>query len=93
MNSYSHGNDTLTNNGVTNITSIGFWVLVNNVEYFVPFSLYPCFMSATVKQIMDVKILSPDQLYWESIDCDIELNALRTPENYPLQFSKTDTGK
>lgn len=88
-----HGNDTLTNSCVTNITSIGFWVLVNNVEYFVPFSLYPWFRGATIEQIMDVKVLSPDQLYWESIDCDIELKALKTPENYPLQFSETDPDK
>jgi hypothetical protein len=88
MNSSMHGKDILTNNGVTNITHIGFWILIENTEYFVPFDHYPCFKNATIHQITDFRIISPDQLYWESLDCDIELKALKDPQNYPLQFQK-----
>jgi len=83
-----NGKDTLINNGVTNITNIGFWILVNEIEYFVPFNEYPCFRKATVSQIEDFKVLSPNQIYWETLDCDIELEALKNPQNYPLKFVK-----
>ncbi|MFP4289564.1 MAG: DUF2442 domain-containing protein [Bacteroidota bacterium] len=88
MNSSKHGKDILINNTVTNITNIGFWVLVNNKEYFIAFEHYPCFRGATIEQITSFKMLSPDQLHWQSLDCDIELKALREPDNYPLSFKK-----
>jgi len=87
MSSSEHGSTTLINNGITNITNIGFWVLVNRKEYFVPFEHYPCFRKATIEQIADFKISLPGQLYWESLDCDIELDALSNPEAFPLHFS------
>jgi len=83
-----HGIDILINNCVTNITNIGFWVLIEKTEYFIPFNHYPCFKNATVEQISNFRLLSPEQLYWESLDCDIELKALVEPKNYPLEFSK-----
>ncbi len=86
MTSFNHGKDILTSNYVTNITSIGFWILIDQTEYFIPFKEYPLFRQATIEQINAVKMLSPDQLYWESLDIDIELKALKEPHNYPLKF-------
>lgn len=71
---------------VSNITEIGFWLLVDNKEYFVPFRYYPAFKRASVEQIFAVKQLSPTQFYWEDIDCDIELAALEKPEQFPLSY-------
>jgi hypothetical protein len=36
---------------VTNIGAHGFWLLVDDREYFVPFDDYPVFRQATVSQI------------------------------------------
>ncbi len=69
---------------VTDITSIGFWLLVDGTEYFVPFSEYPIFPTATVGAIFNVQQLAPGQLYWPEIDADIEIEALEHPEDYPL---------
>ncbi|MGB8644602.1 MAG: DUF2442 domain-containing protein [Anaerolineae bacterium] len=69
---------------VTNIASTGFWLLADNVEYFVPFSDYPAFLKAPVEQIFAVKQIGPRQLYWPELDTDIELDALENPERYPL---------
>ena len=87
MTSLKHGKPILAGN-VTNISNIGFWVLINDKEYFVPFSNYPEFKNATVDEIFNVKLLSPRQLYWQSLDCDIEIDALEYPERFPLRFHK-----
>jgi hypothetical protein len=71
---------------VTNISNIGFWILVDQSEYFVSFNDYPVFKKSTIDQILNFEMLSPNQLYWKEIDCDIELNALKNPQNFPLSY-------
>jgi hypothetical protein len=71
---------------VTNIEALGFWVLVDDKEYFIPFTDYPIFKGASVEQIMRMQQLSPNQLYWPDLDADIEIDALEQPEHYPLVF-------
>lgn len=73
-------------NEITNIESLGFWVLVDDKEYFVPFSDYPVFQGASIQQIFQMQRLSPTQLHWPELDADIELEALEQPEHYPLVF-------
>jgi len=86
MNLKQNGNSTLINNEVTNITKLGFWILVDNNEYFVAFADYPEFKKATVEQIINFETLSPNQLHWSQLDCDIELGALEKPHQFPLRF-------
>ncbi len=71
---------------VTNIGPLGFWLLVDDREYFIPFEDYPAFQQATVAQIYAVQRLSPDQFHWPDLDVDIELEALEHPEQFPLLF-------
>ena len=73
---------------VTDITAKGFWLWVDDREYFVPFDDYPVFLDATVAQIYAVERLGPEQFYWPALDADIELAALETPAHYPLQFQE-----
>lgn len=80
-----------TNTSVSEVTSVGthgFWLLINAEEFFVAFNDYPRFRQATVGQIFQVKQIGLDQLHWPELDVDIELNALRHPENYPLVWRK-----
>jgi hypothetical protein len=88
MNSNVNGGNTLISSEVTNISKQGFWVIIGNKEYFVPFNMFPVFRKATVDQIVDLKMLSPNQLYWESLDCDIELASLENPEQFRLMYHK-----
>ena len=69
---------------VTNIEPLGFWVLVDDREYFVPFDDYPVFKGASIQQIFQMQRLSPTQLHWPDLDADIEIEALEQPEHYPL---------
>ena len=71
---------------VTNIDPRGLWLLVDDAEYFVPFADYPVFATATVEQIFAVQQLAPTQFHWPALDADVELDALETPERYPLVF-------
>ncbi len=71
---------------VTNITPQGFWLFVDDREYYVPFADYPRFRDATVSQIYAVVRTGPGQLYWAALDVDIDLEALSHPERFPLAF-------
>ena len=42
---------------VTNIDRFGFWLLVEDREYFLPYADFPWFRTATVEQILDVQLL------------------------------------
>ncbi len=71
---------------ITGITAIGFWLLVGEREYFVPFADYPAFRQATVAQIVNLQQAAPEQLYWPDLDIDIELAALDEPGRFPLAY-------
>jgi hypothetical protein len=74
----------ISDSPVTNIDLHGFWLLVGDAEYFVPFADYPVFATATIEQIFTVQQLGPRQLHWPDLDADVELDALQAPDRYPL---------
>ena len=74
----------ISHDEVTNIGPTGFWLLVDDAEYFAPFADYPVFQTATVGQIFTMRRLAPRQFHWPALDADIELDALEYPEQYPL---------
>ena len=76
----------ISHSEVTNIGPHGFWLLVDDREYLVPFADYPAFQQATVAQIYTVQRLSPDQFHWPDLDVDIELESLEHPGQFPLTF-------
>jgi hypothetical protein len=76
----------ISHSEVTNISAFGFWFLVDDTEYFVPFADYPDFRGATVAQIYAMERLGPAQFHWPQLDIDIELEALTHPEQFPLLF-------
>jgi Protein of unknown function (DUF2442) len=85
MKSEQRGTNTLGNE-VTNISVMGFWLLVDNREYFVPFADYPVFKTATMDQIFNFRRIGPKQYHWPALDADIELNALEHPDQFPLIY-------
>ena len=72
---------------ITAISAAGFWLLVNDREYFVAFADYPAFHRATVAQIYAMQQQGVDHFYWSELDIDIELEALEQPERFPLVFA------
>jgi hypothetical protein len=61
---------------VTNIERLGFWILVDEKEYFIPFAHYPIFQGASIQQIFNVQRLSPKQLHWPDLDADVYFGTL-----------------
>ena len=72
---------------ITSIEDDGFWLLVKDEEFFVPFDRYPDFQNATIQQIFNFED-DGGEFYWPDLDIDIELDALEHPERFPLIFRK-----
>lgn len=53
----------------------GFWVMVEDWQYFVPFSDYPMLKGATAKQLNNIT-LSPGKLHWPDLGANIDLCSL-----------------
>jgi hypothetical protein len=71
---------------VSNIDVHGFWLYVEDKEYFLPFEEYPWFKNAKVKEILNVKLLHGCHLYWPDLDVDLELSCITSPDKYPLKY-------
>jgi hypothetical protein len=72
---------------VTNVSSNGFWLLIAEVEHFVPFEGFPWFRNATIGQLTHVELPSPHHLYWPELDLDLSVESLEHPERFPLVSS------
>lgn len=70
---------------VSNISALGFWVLVDDRELFLPFKEFPWFEKATVAAILHVERPQQQHLYWPDLDVDLSLDSIENPEKYPLR--------
>lgn len=71
---------------VQNISKHGIWILVDDKEFFLSFTQYPWFYNATISQIYDLKYQRGKHLRWKSLDVDLDIESLKHPEAYPLQY-------
>ena len=69
---------------VTNISLHGFWLLLGEKEFFLPFNDFPWFKDARISEISDVSLLNDQHLFWEKLDIDLTLNMIQNPHKYPL---------
>jgi hypothetical protein len=70
---------------ITRITLQGFWLLVNDKEYFLPFEPFPWFKEKSAREISNVQLFGKDHLYWEDLDVDLTLDMIEHPQKYPLR--------
>lgn len=71
---------------VLNISKHGFWLMVHQNEYFLPFSTFPWFKDANISSILNVELPQPHHLYWPDLDVDLEIESIESPEEYPLVY-------
>ncbi len=71
---------------VSHIDISGFWLCVEDKEYFLPYNNYPWFKEAKVKEILNVQLLHGHHLYWAELDVDLEIDTLDNPQDYPLEY-------
>ena len=69
---------------VTNISSHGFWLLLEDEELFLPFAEFPWFRDVAVGKILNVELPSSNHLYWPELDVDLAVESIRHPEQFPL---------
>ncbi|MGH9869178.1 MAG: DUF2442 domain-containing protein [Candidatus Polarisedimenticolia bacterium] len=69
---------------VTNISRLGFWLLVDDEELFVSFRYFPWFRKATIGQVLNVELPNPGHLYWPDLDIDLAVESIAHPERFPL---------
>ena len=69
---------------VTNVSTHGFWILIDDRELFVPFEQFPWFKDVPVDKILKVELPVPDHLYWPELDVDLAVESIRHPEQFPL---------
>lgn len=76
----------ISNVEVQDITQHGVWLFIKRAEYFLPFKDFPWFKDAKLSEIHNVRLLHSRHLHWPALDVDLELEALRHPEQYPLIY-------
>ena len=71
---------------VSNVSPHGIWLLINKKEYFLTYELYPWFEDAPIKKLFDVELIHGHHIHWPSLDIDLELDSLESPDSYPLIY-------
>ena len=69
---------------VTNISLHGFWLLIGEKEYFLPFESFPWFKDARISEISNVSLMNEKHLFWEKLDIDLTVGMIENPDDYPL---------
>jgi len=69
---------------VTNVSSKGFWLLLDEREVFLSFDQFPWFREASIAQLVRVERPSGHHLYWPDLDVDIAVESIGHPARYPL---------
>ncbi len=86
----SKGGATTTGVEVVSIGKHGFWFNIKGRELFLAFPDFPWFADAAVRQILNVRLPSPDHLYWPDLDVDLSLESIEHPERFPLRFDPSE---
>ena len=69
---------------ILNVSPHGFWLLVNDREYFLAFADFPWFRAAALQQLFAVELHHEEHLYWPELDVDLDLERIEHPEKFPL---------
>ncbi len=71
---------------IQGVSNHGIWLYVDGEEYFLSYGSYPWFRNATIDQIYNVEFLFGLHLRWPDLDIDLELDAIKHPQKYPLIY-------
>ena len=69
---------------VTGISRNGLILMVRGKEYVLPYSRFPWFERARVRDVFDVEMRGPSRIRWEALDVDLSLSIIENPDAYPL---------
>lgn len=69
---------------VSLVSTQGFWVLLDDRELFLPFSEFPWFADARIRELTRIERPSPEHLYWPDLDVDLHVESIEHPDKFPL---------
>lgn len=78
---------------VTNVSEHGFWIFIGDRELFAPFTEFPWFEHASIRELTTVELPSPHHLYWPELDVDLAVDSLDHPDHYPLVSRRHRRGR
>ena len=70
---------------ITNISSHGVWLFIENQEFFMSYDDFPWFQDATLRDILFVQQPSPGHFYWPNLDVDLSIEIIQNPGRFPLR--------
>ena len=74
---------------VTEVTSVGFHLVVAGREHFLSFHDFPWFEGVPAGKIRNVEQVSADHLRWPELDIDLSVESIDDPESFPLVWKAT----
>ena len=74
---------------LTHVSRRGFWLLIDDEEFLLPFAEFPWFRRATIEQLSAIEGPTAEHLYWPLLDIDLAVDSVRDPSAFPLVFKVT----
>jgi hypothetical protein len=76
---------------VVHVSAHGFWLFLEGLEreLYLPFSQFPWFADATIRQLSGVEVERGHILRWPELDVDLDVSRIGHPERYPLVSGAT----
>jgi hypothetical protein len=69
---------------ITHVSAHGFWLWVDEQEFFLSFKAFPWFKAANITQLNQIERPTHNHLYWPDLDIDLTLDSIKHPHNFPL---------
>ena len=84
MQTISENNTNAISASVLMINNQGIMISVAGNDYFLSYNRVPWLKDATVRNILNIKMLGKNAVEWPDLDVDLEVDSLKHPERYPL---------
>jgi hypothetical protein len=72
------------------INNQGIMISVAGNDYFLSYNRVPWLKDATVRNILNIKMLGKNAVEWPDLDVDLEVDSLKHPERYPLIMKRNE---
>ena len=71
---------------LVHVSRHGFWLFFEPLgrELFLPFSAFPWFADATIRQLSTIEVERDHVVRWPELDVDLDVARIEKPERYPL---------
>ncbi len=83
-------NTNATSASVLMINNQGIMISVAGNDYFLSYNRVPWLKDATVRNILNIKMLGNNAVEWPDLDVDLEVESLKHPERYPLVMRRNE---